>query len=91
MNDFKDDCIIKPIKFNNENDSIVFSMKGNYIDENNNYISTETLYNAWKDYIGKEITNIDKYRNYILCGVDKKDDLIFLRVISKGGIINYEK
>lgn len=68
---------------NNKNNLIVFSMRGNYIDENNNYISTETLYNTWKGYIGKEVTSINKFCTYILCDVNRKDDLIFLEMISK--------
>jgi len=57
-------------------------MKGNYTDKNNNFYSTDVLYEAWKNYIGNEI---DWYgETKIISEVCKyNDDEIIITTTSK--------
>lgn len=59
---------------------IIFSMKGNSIDENNNFYSNEVLMNAWKEYIGKEI-EWEGYGKRIVSNVSIQGDYIYIETI----------
>lgn len=61
---------------------ITFSMQGNCTDKNGNYYSIETLYKAWKDYIGKEIEWKDN-KSRIISDVSIQGDFLFIDTIKK--------
>lgn len=65
------------IYYLDKNTPVKFSMRGNYTDKDGFYSSTEVLYKAWKDYIGKEIEGVDN-RNYMVSEVEIQGDFVFI-------------
>lgn len=61
---------------------LVFSIKGNYTNGNYIHFPTETLYNAYKDYIGKTVNWI-KDEERIVTDVSMDGDYIFIKTIKK--------
>lgn len=64
----------------NEDKPVIFLIKGNYADKKHNFYPAETLYEAWKKYIGKTI----EWGNFGLRKVSKVDiqgDFIFIETI----------
>jgi len=60
---------------------VVFSVQGNYHDENNIYISVENLYEIWKLYIGKSV-QFKGYDEMIITEVTVQGDFLFIKTIS---------
>lgn len=69
------------IKISNDT-PLVFSIKGNYTDNNLNFFSTEVLYKAYKDYIGNPIDWI-KGEDRIVSDVSVQGDYIFIETIKR--------
>lgn len=70
----------KYISYVDDNTPIVFSMAGNYTDKNYNYYSTDVLYNAWKNEIGKEF-EFEKYGKRTIFNVSVNGDYIFIETV----------
>lgn len=66
-----------PRAFKIDNTFLTLSMKGNYTDKNYNFYSTEMLYKAWQDYVGKEI-ECENNEKRIVLEVHVQDDFIFV-------------
>ena len=58
---------------------IILSMQGNCTDKDGNFYPTEILYEAWKDYIGKEIDCYDGEKR-IVSDVDMQGDFIYITI-----------
>lgn len=70
-------------QFNIDDTPVVFSISGNYTDKDGNFYSTETLFKAWKDYIGKEINGGDLYGLRIVSDVYINGEYIFIEAVKK--------
>lgn len=59
---------------------VTLTIKGNYTDKDHRFYSTEVLYEAWKDYIGKEI-ECENNEKRIVLDVNMDGDFIFVNAM----------
>lgn len=63
---------------------LTFTLQGNCVDKNSNYLPIDVLYKAYKDSIGEEF-NCDDFdgKTRIITDVTKQNDFIFVDTIIK--------
>lgn len=75
-------CMNKMKNIELEPSTITFTVKGNYTDEKHNFYSTDVLFKAYQNYIGKEI-ECEDFGNRIVTDVSIQGEFIFIETNAK--------